>query len=735
MEIQEVQETSSLEADFPKFSESLDQTLNLLDKELKSHFEIGDILERFKDSYWQVRKIYKEGGKLGKYEFAACDLFDHDWHHVETDILMVAKILPAFLKEHLRQNYQAEDIENILYATLLHDIDYLRTKKEVAQGLYRWGGEKFFIHCQGSAQKAFNILQELLPQATEERRKKISELIRVTELNKMDGDEPELTEKDQTLGEVLYFADNLLSYFCDPNDIPVRVQGLYKEGQATARKACERTRYYFEINKVSIAKEFGLSIQETKTRFAQGRLTIADLRFPGQSVVEFVAGNYLPSKRQACERWLAYIDDWYGGREFNLERVFYEQNIERVRAIQVLSNTYKEEKGEASITCPPIVNPYCFIEAGLTGHDLREVYLRFQNDLIIKKDGTRVEIPLEYWDKVDLKLLGVPEGGARKDLFQRLVTRDIKMLLMWIKKEKRVEVLSYMIELFARKNILKREEGKERKDEIWLAIAPKAYAKKYPGEKDIMTAQEIFESFALANKRLASDENSANLPEIKGIWTVRREQDFENIHWRSYAQEIKDLHKEGLLGKVVFAGRENTLWIPFYREFITDLTNAGIKVVILAGQVMKEEGTFEMAQENIQEAARLALKTESRLVGLQVGLTPDLMTGELFETLKKLGQNGQLIFTPSSDMEIKDRLLVKIKDLTDHPMFKLILAGIPVYMADPHSFFPTSVEIEAIRVTTALFQSQVEAGEKKWTNFKFKDYVSKAQEFLQEIRG
>jgi len=649
---------SPLASDLDELNKKLtDQKLITEDEFLMVEGFIG----RFSQNCVQIRKLYETGGSLGRIKFEQSGLPAHGWRHVENDLRMVAKILPAYLKGHKEKPYSLVEIEDLLMATLLHDIGWLKTEGN-GDDIFKWSGEKFFCHCQDSAYRAQAVLQDknFKGEADPVRTKRIIRMIKKTEFNLLPGEKTDWDDRSSELTDILRMADSL-SYFCDPKHIPAQVQGLYKEMQAVARFECPRTWSYLFHHQDDIAQKLGFSTQELWQRFEAGQLTIGELKFPGDSVVEFVGSEYLPMNLDKFEPWLKFVDDWYG-EELNEDRENYYLNVSRVRAIQALANISGEERESYSAT----VNPLCYLEGSLMGRDLMEV---------AAEKGLQPDID---WEAVDLKMLGVTE----KNIFQRLVTKEIRDLLGAIpeeQREKRQEVFAALLTRFIKKHELKkRPEGKVRQDRFCLAVAPLAY-------KGILTAQEIFDAFKIVNAKAGE-----NTPILDPVWTIRRDRDFEKGRdFKTYVERIK----KAKVKKVVLAGEETeATLLEGYKDLISRLTEAEIEVTIVAGQIMQGERK-DLGARNVSTA--LAIAAEEPLVqilGFQQG--KEAVAANL-EAAIKLGEEGRLMVSISSDTETEG-LEDLIATVDDHPLKALSKMGIILIVCDPHDFIPTSLESEAV---------------------------------------
>jgi len=636
----------------------LEQTLGQLGEklapvlpEVASRPEFKGFQEDFKAACQRLKRLYQEGGVLGATDFVKCDLFEHSWRHIENDIVMVARILPGYLEES--PGYTPEDVEDLFWATLLHDVGWLRTTEEEQEGTYRWGGEKFFVHCEDSVRKAEPILEGMVQEG----------LIKRTEFNPSPEQEQELKVdmENPRLGDVLRIADTL-SYFCSPSQIPLGVQNLFKEAQAVARPDCLHIRDFVANNKKELAQKLGLSEDKDELirRFEAGLLTIGDLKFPGQSVIEFVASEYLPMNLDTFEPWLKFVDEWYGGKP-NEDRENYYLNVARVRAIQALANTSEGEIGG----CPATVNPLCYLEGSLMGRDLREV---------ATEKGLQTDVD---WEAVDLRMLGVTE----KNIFQRLVTQEIKALLLQASAgEKRKEVFTALVARFVKRHEFKnRLKGKERQDRFCLAVAPLAY-------EDLLSSQEIFDAFKEVNARAGK-----NTPLLAPVWTIRRDRDFppRDRDFETYARRLEAIGVK----KVVLAGKETeATLLEGYKELISRLTGAGIEVTILAGQVMQGERK-DLGTRNVRTALEIASTNPLvQITGFQSG---QKALEENLETARKLGQEGRLLVSLSSDLDTEG-LATLIESVNEHPFRALADRGIKFKVSDPHDFYPSSEKIEAV---------------------------------------
>lgn len=315
-----------------------------------SEEKVQGFIERFKAGVGIVQGIYQEGGLLGGFEFEKAeienDLLDHNWHHLETAIEATAKIVPGFLDQHQSANYSLEEIEDVFWAILLHDIGWLRTTED--KNTYYKAAEKFFIHCQHSAARAPAIISGLTKEIKKQkgpsfnintaRQQRIRENIQATEFNL--SPPTKLSPRLSQLARETLGAGDHLSYFCDPKyltDKPEeksRVRNLWLESQNVARANCLSTARYFNLNIVRIAKELNEDAEALGERkFEKDELTIGQIKFPkSKSLRDFLASGYLEEQlsNPLIKKGLAYIDYWYEGK--NWMRTRYQKNISILRA-------------------------------------------------------------------------------------------------------------------------------------------------------------------------------------------------------------------------------------------------------------------------------------------------------------------------------------------------------------------------------------------------------------------
>ncbi|MCJ7739826.1 cyclic nucleotide-binding domain-containing protein, partial [Candidatus Microgenomates bacterium] len=468
------------------------------------------ISERFLRSCRTVKEIYEQGGPLGeKYVFEPNDLFDHNWHHIYTDIDMVVKMLPGFLTKH--PNYYLEDIEDLLYATLFHDIGWLRTQSDKNQ--YTWGGEKYFPHCRDGVDKIGDLIPFLAPNVVwpMERIEKIKRMANLTEFNFLDLKDIHLDDPVDHLGMVLRVSDTL-SYFCDPDDIPLRVQNLYKEICAIANPNCVDTQNYLNQHKAEIMKGLYVTDEDELDRqFKQGLLTIGDLKFPGKSVVDFVASEYLNISRGDFDEWLNYLSQWRPDTAIIPEREYYYRNIAKIKAIQRLSNSATDGNSKKGI-----VNPLCFIESSSI-HALHKIAVKF---------GLADKVKID-WRGEQLGVIGV----VPKPFFRRLATGEIRSLLQAAEvREERRKVFAAIVEAFVYEHrIAKKAKGR---DQIWMAVAPIAYQP--IGQEALISEEEIFTVINEVNQKLSTLPEANNLPELGAVWTIRQDRDFKEYSEEEY---------------------------------------------------------------------------------------------------------------------------------------------------------------------------------------------------------
>lgn len=584
---------------------------------------------------------------------APCDLDDHNWHHIHTDLETVAHILPGFLKKN--SQYELNDIRNLFLATLLHDNGWLVNSLNVdknGQPIYAWGGEKYFIHCQDSISLAQPILELINKKIASQGKKSynlnrqdISDVrgyIRLTEFNPLSGEK----FPSESFAQVLLLADRL-SYFTDPTDVPLRVQNLFKEAQASANHKCPRTFEYFYENLDEIASNLHMDRSQVEELFLKGRLSIADIKFPGNSrhAGLYVGSGYLPSMLSKLTPALNYIDEWYGSG-VNEDRKAYYINIAR-------AETIKELNQEAH------TDGLCYFEGSFEISDILSICDKYNLNSQLKLQNLN-------WRDLELKTLGV--GKYKHDIFARLSTPVLQALLDGAQPEDRVGILTDLFQKVAEKG--------NPKDTLRVAIAPFAY-------RQILDLQEIISPSNILEAVTRCNDISGEKSQIGLIWTVRREIDFEKAG--NQDKYIDAIIRSGFK-KVILAGREEDE-MTNYEEFLKKLTGAGIEVIIQAGQILDEDLHPGLAERNVAFALEFAATHEK----VQLFLMGNHIPPDKTELVGQLTTQKRIIMSPSTDIEAGI-----VKDFTSHPASILAGKGIHAGMASGNQQFPSTMVLEAL---------------------------------------
>ncbi len=697
-----VEPPNKFELPLPDSKEKMTETLAELKLKLPEKFqtpEFDDFIEAFAIAYETNRKLFKNGGKIevdGKEAtIAACDLDEHNWHHIHCDLKTAAHILPGLLKTH--PQYELNDIKNLFLATLLHDDGWLINSLNVDENgkqIYAWGAEKFFIHCQDSIALAAPILQ-LINKNIESQGKKtfnlspkdmhaIREGIRITEFNKLAGE----TMPQEGLAEVLFMADRL-SYFADQKHIPAHVQGLFREAQASASPKCKRTFEYFYENLEKIAGNLGMESSTVEELFLRGRLTIADIKFPDTSrhAGLYVGSGYLPFMLPELTPALDYIDQWYGNG-INEDRYAYYINIARSQAIKEL-NQESHTDG------------LCYFEGSFEISDILSVGDKYNLNSQLES-----QLKIQHIDLKDLELKTLGIGKYKHDIFARLSTRVLRTLLDIAQPEDRVSVLTDLFQKVAEKG--------NPSDSLRVAIAPFAYRQPLDYE-EIITPSDISETVERCNR--APGEKS----KLELIWTVRRERDF--IMPNNQDKYFDVINRSGIR-KVIFAGSEEDELVH-YEEFLKKLVGAGIEVIIQAGQILDEDLHPGLAEKNITFALDFAATHEK----VQLFLMGNHIPKDKVDQVGQLAAQNKIFMSPSTDIEAGI-----VADFESHPASKLASAGIYVGMASCNQQFPSTMVLEALGVACA--QSPPEFTDIPLTDYerfvgKYKEYyLAETRKFL-----
>jgi hypothetical protein len=580
--------------------------------------EIKAFGQEFLRGFQAVRKVYKEGGEIGGVKFEPCQLKAHGWNHIENDVLIVLKTLPGFLHRHPGQ-YSVDQVKALLWGILLHDTGYLMTTTDIDEKKYSWAGELNFDHVD----RGIALVKKLLPALTENPDEKtvslVEDTVAITDFNKDTEDiKKRITqtygEGTENLLEIVWAAD-LLSYFTDPNDIPNGLQDLFWEYQARVKPGDVGD---YVLNKESrdnvkqvkkIADVRGVSEEEVWQDYRAGRLTVADIKFPGQNIHQFLASDFTADMQKKMEQFLKYTDYWFGKGENEL-RKNYAVTVDRAQALKYIDSM------------PEKKDSYCFFEGAFAGIDLQRWVTRLREGGIKFEEGKGLfdKLKLEgqaesdYWTEVDKRVLGATPVAHP---FDRLITREIKGVLEAIPvAQQRQDALADLLLSFLEKN-----KGGGGCEEYEMRLSPGAY-------EGILTPEQIFGAFEQANKESSKRRPIlADYPkrELHFVWTIRRDQN--ELDAGLVAQLIR-YKEQGKVFHVDFAGKENNqvnTKIATYAPLLKTLIDNDLLVSLQVAQIFPGVADGEVAQENLKAALTLikqATKKNVLLVGLQHLDTP-----------------------------------------------------------------------------------------------------------------
>jgi hypothetical protein len=643
--------------------------------------KLKEFPEKFNIGYEFVNDIFENGKTIEvdgqTIKFEKCETPDHNMHHIDTDIEMEAKLLPGFLTDPDFQEINAlrneEKIEDAFWGILLHDMGWIRNSKD-QPGIFSWGGEKFFVHCEQSINLAPFLMKFIAKKAlkkgitinlNEERLIRIQNHVAATEFNRQENETAPWI--DDPIYRVIYFAD-IISYFCDINHVPERQQELYRETKATVKVSNDDTRTQSQIttNTPTILENI-FFVKDVKPHLNKypvetvnylltiGAITVADVKFPrsADNSALFIGSGYLqsmyfgtPEKSSTLTKALKYLRIWNNLSEEQVspEEQTFLVNIARESAVQELMQQFQ-------------FNPLAYLEASLT-----------KQDLVITASAHNLS--LHDARATDLKLLGISEPN----LFKRLSTPEIRELLTKAKSiEERQQILAKLVQKVA----LKGHENSE----IDVGIAPFAYT-------GLLSPKEIFDAFKIANN-LRNDD-----AQIKPVWTVRREADFINKSDEQMANEIAVSGFE----KVVFAGIEDEPLVKHTR-FLSFLAQSPqiSEIIIQAGQTLNQENNSGLAEENLKEAITL-----SKLYPEKIKiLTHTSGTSDTSEDLKTLAAKGQLLVNPSADVESG-----LFRSFEETPAVILAKQGILPRVCVINQQIPSTVVVEALRLAVAAIPKE-----------------------------
>jgi hypothetical protein len=589
-----------------------------------------DFVDQAKTLHQHGGQITKPDGKVVIVQPPEKSLPAHNWeNHIEKDLVMFLALLPQVFQEHPELEFTQQHIHLALQALSLHDLAWLLNSED--EDIYHQPEEKFFIHCQQSQQLAEWLM--LSQDYSQQEAEVVAKLIGYTEFNfppDISGLSPEL----QALGRLIQAADQL-SYVCSPDQIPDGVMALYTEAQAMANPKCELTRRYFyphikdTIDNVAgqtledqIAKSLNIRADQVEDWFELGLLTIADLRFPGQTVFEFATSSYLATQREKYQSYLNYLEEKRSDLSANCHNNLF------------MIDQLKELQGTGA------VNPLVYFEGSFNKLELRRWLWRLKEHQLINNHQ------FEQIDKAWVEDI-VPEKG---DVFSRLVTSDIIVVLNLIAAEDRPQALKLLIKKYLRRQQVSKTDNQ---DEIYLAIAPQAYQS---GRKTLLTSRQIFTALTETNKERLPAE-----PIVRPVFTIRRDQD----DWLTDDYFDQLVGSKDQLAGVVLGGREEQELTDSQIDRLSKLADEfeDKKVLIQVGQVSVDQE--EIAVANLKKLINLAKKHDNiYLVGLQRGLTG---LEEEWTDLNQLADQGRVIAMISSDLAT----IYPDKKIEEHPILTL----------------------------------------------------------------
>lgn len=641
--------------------------------------ELRDFEKEFRKGFYTIKEVYKRGGNFAGFNFEKCDLSSHKWEHIKADIASVLEITPGFINNEIKSGRKKKKIwkvKALLWGTLIHDLFYLMTNEAEKEG-YRSSGELFFDHCQKSAQNSQQVLEFMeknlridleMRGAVEAGRLEdgaeifgyIENIIKMTEFNKLEGEEGELRDffkDDYNFARIAHVMD-LLSYFEDPRQIPWGTIDLWKEHQAKVpwKKEGEkillgeRARKFLEEKAAnqSLPPEQRERFRQMISKLEQGRLLIREAKFPGENFFGFVASDFvlMADEYFQLRHYVDCADFFWEKKEENRIRNNWEVNTERILALREFA-TIAEEK-----------QTLAFFEGGLSGSQLEQVFLDFTSrDWIAPDERWREQFPhfnfndSTFWVDVDKRML------ARKGRLTRLATDEIKALLLAVKEERQAEALAMLFDRF-KENIASGEE----KVTLYLKIAPEAY-------KGILTEnplEKIFEAVNLTN------ESTSNV-QLEIIYCARRNKEDEVT--LDKADKIVEMFDEGKIRGVNFAGEESGREhgrLSNHEEFLERLIGNNVPLLIQAGQVFSLSNKWEdrrdaanLAWENMTCALdlvekakkhghdKVALEGFQRLPEVRFWLPDKIVERERVEIVERLlSADVPLIVSPIYDREM-----------------------------------------------------------------------------------
>lgn len=615
--------------------------------------------------------MWNEGKKIPgiNAQFLPNSLRYHDGPHTIHVWEGLSRMLPGFVRGQLAAGVEVatiqRNIRGVMIASLLHEIGYLKRVK--GDEAYSSQAALYYDHVN----RGIAFARELIPKlhltggVGDDEMNFITSCIRGTDFNipwsgKLNG---EINAETSPWAKLLEAAD-FLSAFAHEDNIPGLVSGLYWEHQAPfvmggvvqvwdrdetgliridmngkpmLRPAVDKTeahRYYATIMEV----KFGKPVRSENP-----------YEVPTQSLYEFVSSEFIIKFQEQMEPFLCLADSWYDVGETNVMRRNYRINRERIELLKAATRAKKDD-------------PFTVLEGGFTGHDLRAWMDTLGREGLLPSGFQMSSSPLT----IDARVLGM---NPVENVFERLVTREIREILCRIPVARHPEAIAALLGQF-REKMAGEEIGR-----VSMAVALGAYTKDSGGPY-----QNIEQALGMFARGFASLPEAEGLPRVTMTWTVRRDRDFGDITNPDGRSErmirlaglVNQAVRDNNINGIAFLGAEKDL-LTAYQAFFNRVERH-VPILMLVGQRFPEhrrDPSVAVEQKNVFLGNMAAIRDmlapkfdHLSLWGLQA--VADCSPKEQEELLGGMPPRMTVVVTQTFD-----KLVGAVGDIARHPVYAM----------------------------------------------------------------
>ncbi|MEK7544227.1 MAG: hypothetical protein AAB557_05125 [Patescibacteria group bacterium] len=592
----------------------------------------------------------------------------HDAAHTTHVWEGLSQMLPGFLREQMAAGVPLaelrKNIRGVMVAAMFHELGYL--KRVAGDDQYLSQATLYHDHVN----RGISFARELIPKLNlhggvgEEELNFITSCIRGTDFNmtwdaKLKG---EISEGASPWARLLEAAD-FLSAFAHEDNIPGLVSGLYWEHQAPfVVDAVVQVWDRDESGKIRIDAIGKPVLRPAKDTSEAGKYyaTIMEVKFgkpvkpenpyevPTQTLYEFVSSEFIIKFQEKMEPFLRLADTWYDVGEINIMRRNYRINRERIELLKVATREKKDD-------------PFTVFEGGFTGHDLRQWIDSLKRDALL---ADSYNLPSSHL-AVDARVLGMLPV---QNVFERLVTKEIRDVLCQIPVEKHSQAIASLLGQF-RAKMAGEEIGR-----VSVAVALGAYLERSGGPYE--TTEEALAVFSQAFALLPSHDG---LPKLDMTWTIRRDRDFgangkpeeRRDQMTHLSSLVSRAHGEGRIAGIAFLGAEHDL-LTSYQAFF-DGVEGSVPMLMLIGQRFPEHRRGASGAElkhlflrNVSAIRDMLAPKFSHLSLWGLQALSELTPKEQEELLGKLPPRLELIVTQTFD-----KLVGAVDDVARHPAYMM----------------------------------------------------------------